>query len=253
MEERYHLAVKAVWEGAQDVKQMFGVVVSSQEKNYLDFVSKADKGAESIMVSLIGKHFPGDSILSEESGERKGETGFEWIIDPLDGTHNFLAGLWEWGCSLALTSENKILFGVCYFPMYNELFTAKKGEGAFRNAKSIRVSNKKEFKGQMFFCDSAFRLAPEKILRDIKRFSEAGCRLRSTGSFQFNMTRLALGQGVVVTNRAAKPWDIGAVSLIVEEAGGLVTDEKGNPWQINSNNILATNGSVHSEALRIFQ
>lgn len=258
-EERYVLALKTVMKAGQYMEKRFknvdSGVIASHLKGPLDLVSEVDKESERIIVSLIRRHFPYDGILSEESKEEKGESPFRWVIDPLEGTHNFLNGLRDWGCGLALenTERNVIVFGICYFPEWNEVFTAKKGEGAFCNGKKIRVSPAQKLKSQIFYCDSAFRFAPEKILRDIKQFCEAGCRLRSTGSFQFNMTRLAKGQAGAVTNRAVKAWDLAAPALIVEEAGGLVTDEKGNPYHMGSVNVLATNGLAHVEALRSFQ
>ena len=251
MKERHELAIEITKKAAAYLKQMFGQIVSGQEKSYLDLVSEADKAAESIMTALIQKYFPSDKILSEESKEKKGKSPFGWILDSLEATHNYLAGLDPWGCSAAVEEKGVVVFGACAFP--NKFFYGEKGGGAFCNSKRIHVSVTKQLRGQMFFCDSAYRFAPEMILRDIRRFCGTGCRLRSTGSFQFNMTRLALGLAGVVTNRSPKPWDVAATSLIVEEAGGIITDEKGNSWQLNSANLLATNGLVHREALKLFQ
>lgn len=259
MKERYELALEAVKKAGKYLQRCFEKVksgnVSSRWKGPLDLVSEADEISEHIIVSLIHRHFPHDGILSEESKEEKRGDQFRWIIDSLEGSHNFLTGcLREWGCSVALEDLEKetVVFGICFFPEWNEFFTAQKDKSSFCNGEKIRVSVVKEFRGQMFFCDSALRFAPEKILQDIKLFNEAGCRLRVYGSFQFAMTRLALGQGAIVINRTGKPWDNAAVSLIVEEAGGLVTDEEGKSWQVNSTNILASNRLLHQKALRIF-
>lgn len=250
---REKIAIEAVRLAGKDLRERFGAELQTETKFGISLVSEADKSAEKIILSLIGQHFPKDGILSEESQERAGESGFRWIIDPLDGTHSFLAGFWEFGCGLAIEKENEVIFGVCYFPMYDELFWAEKNAGAFCNNKRIWVSRVDNLRGQMFFPDSAVRLAPSKTMRDIARFTEAGCRLRVYGSLHFTLTRVARGQGAVVASRVAKPWDIAPAAIIVKEAGGKVTDEKGDPWHLISKNILATNGLVHDVALLLFR
>jgi len=226
--------------------------IAFREKSDLDFVSEADKEAEKSIIAEIKMHFPKDGILSEESEEVKGATNYRWIIDPLDGTHNFLAGFKEWGILLALEKKGEIVYGICFFPALDETFVAGKGKGAFINGKKIEVSKADDLRGQMFCSDGILRKKLKGILSDIEKFCAAGCRLRVYGSSPYSFIRVALGQALIATNRLAKPWDIAAPALIVEEAGGKVTDEKGNPWSIDSENLIATNGLVHKQALKIF-
>ncbi len=224
-----------------------------QEKGYLDFVSEADKEANKILISEINLYFPKDGILSEESPETGKKTIYRWIIDPLDGTHNYLVGFKEWGVLLSLEKKGKIIYGICYFPALKEIFIAEKGCGAFLNGEKIKVSDATDLRGQMFYSDGILRKKPREILRDIERFCAVGCRLRVPGSSPYSFTRVALGQAVIATNRFGKPWDIAAPALLVEEAGGKITDEKGNPWSVNSKNLIATNGILHEQALQLFR
>lgn len=251
--KRDELAFETVEKAGKYLRQMFGKKMSVQEKDDFTLVSEADKGAEDIIISSAREYFPEDGILTEESEEKTRKSPFRWIFDPLDGTHNFLAGLKEFSCGLALEKEGEIVFGICYFPMDDELFWAKKGKGAFCNNKKIEVSKERELQGQIYFAESSLRYCLKEGLEDINRFAQADCRIRIPGCFHFALTRIARSQGVATTSRIAQPWDIAPAAIILEEAGGMVTDEKGNPWQVNSRNILATNKLVHPEALKCFQ
>ncbi len=259
-EDRKSLAYSAVFKAGTRLLQIFEEKdkksISSQEKGYLDFVSEADKEAEKIIIAEIKMHFPKDGILSEESTEVEPEkrTNYRWIVDPLDGTHNFLVGFKEWGVLLALAKRSRIIYGICYFPALGEIFTAEKGKGAFCNGKKIKVSKATDLRGQMFCSDGTLRKKPKEILGDIERFCGAGCRLRVYGSSPYAFTRVALGQALIATNRMGKSWDIAAPALIVEEAGGKITDKEGNPWSVDSENLIVTNGNelVHKQALELF-
>jgi len=254
-EDRKSVAYSVVFKAGTHLLQLFeekNREISVQEKGYLDFVSEADKAANKILISKISTYFPKDGILSEESPETKSNTLYRWIIDPLDGTHNFLAGFKEWGVLLALKKRSQIIYGICYFPALGEIFTVEKRKGAFLNGEKIKVSDAVDLRGQMFCSDGILRKKPEEILRDIERYCGAGCRLRVYGSSPYAFTRVALGQALIATYRFGKPWDIAAVAFLVEEAGGKITDEEGNPWQIDSENLIATNGLVHEQVLELF-
>lgn len=246
----YSLVVKAGWHLLHMLEK--SKPINIQEKGYLDFVSEADKEAERMIVSAIKLHFPGDGVLSEESQETAGKTGYRWIIDPLDGTHNYLAGLKEWGVLLAIEKEGNVIWGMAYFPALKETFIVEKGKGAFFNDKKIKVSDTNDFKGQMFCSDGIMRKKPREILGDIEKFCGIGCRLRVYGSSPYAFTRVAMGQALIATNRLGKPWDIAVPALLVEEAGGKVTDENGKPWSIDSESLIATNGLVHDRACMLF-
>lgn len=255
MPTRENLAFKMAEIVGDKLIKMFGNVTEGKIKEgELETVSKADETAEETIRNLIMEYFFNDGILSEESEERKGTSGFRWIIDPLDGTNNFLFGMKEWGTLLALEENGQIIFGVCNFPALGEFFYAKKNKGAFLNGRKIYVSKSDRLKGNIFCCDSGVRFAPQKVIMDIEIFiTGAGCRLRIYGSGPYSMTRVAVGKAVVAINRTAKPWDIAAPALLVEEAGGFVVDGEGNLWKVDSASILTTNGRVYKEAFAFFQ
>ncbi len=246
----YSIVMKAGWGLLHMLEK--GKPRNIQEKSYMDFVSEADKEAEKIITSEIQMHFSKDGILSEESPEMERKTIYRWIIDPLDGTHNYLAGFKEWGVFLAIEKRKRVEWGMCYFPALEEIFVAEKGVGAFLNRREIKVSGTEDFKGQMFCSDGILRKKPKEILGDIGKFCASGCRLRVYGSSPYSFTRVAIGRALIATNRMGKPWDIAASALLVEEGGGKVTDEKGNPWSVDSENLIATNGLVHDKALSLF-
>lgn len=225
---------------------------SVKEKAHLDLVSNVDTEIENLVWLEINSRFPKDGVLFEESPEFKSHSRYRWIVDPIDGTHNFLAGFKEFGTSLALEEDGMVVFGMFYFPQLKELFVAEKNLGAFCNGEKIKVSKATDFSGEMFCSDGIMRKKPKEILKDIERFCAANCRVRIYGSSPYAMTRVALGQAIVATNRAGKPWDIAAAALLVEEAGGKVTDENGKPWSVDSENIIATNGILHQRALELF-
>lgn len=259
--QRREVAVLAAELASEYLKNRFGEWVLIEEKAPLDLVSDADKMAEKIIFGIINGFFPEDGVLSEESGMiSSNKTGYCWIVDPLNGTHNFLNGFKEWGTLLALTKEGEVVLGVCYFPLLQEFFFAEKGRGAYCNKNKLRVSEARNLRGEFFLSDGILRCKPREILRDIEKFCGAGCRLRVYGSNPFSFLRVAMGQAVVATNRLCKPWDIAAPALFVEEAGGKVTDENGNPWHLdsenlilNSENLIATNGILHEQALLLFK
>lgn len=251
--ERRRIALEIVFEAGDNLLNHFGKKISFKEKGSpLNLVSDADISSENILIRAIKKNFPEDGILSEEAGRIDASNGYRWILDPLDGTHSFLAGFPQFGVSIAVEKDGMVIFGVCFFPALREFLIAEKGCGSFLNNKKITVSPAKNLTGGMFLSDSIMRNKPEEIMRDITRFCGAGCRLRVFGSSLFAFTRVAAGQAIAASNRLGHPWDIAAAALMVEEAGGRVTDERGEPWSVDSKNLLSTNGFVHETALTLF-
>lgn len=215
-------------------------------------VSNIDLGAEKLFISTIREIFPDDGFLSEESEGIRSKSGFRWIIDPLDGTHNFLSGLPFFGCLIALEHDGVVVFSVCNFPATREIFVAEKGKGATLNGKKISVSKQGDFQAGMFLSDGNLKRSMAKIFADMKEFSSVGFRVRILGSAPFAMSRIACGQALVAVCYTGTPWDIAAPALLVEEAGGKATDLKGNGWSVYSDSLVVTNGLIHSEVLKLF-
>lgn len=250
--DRKKVAVRVVSSIGEFLKNAFGKRNKVNKKKDGSLVSDVDHKSEEIFIKEIRTHFPKDGILSEECGEVAGESDYRWIVDPLDGTHNFLAGLPIFGCFVALEKKGEVIFSVCFFPVLDELFIAEKGKGAELNGARVSVSKHRTLKGAIVIIDGKVQ-QDLKTLDDMKNFSGVGSRIRSFGSSPFAMTRVALGQAVVATSRCMKPWDLAPVALLVEEAGGKVTDSMGRKWLLSSNLTIATNGFIHTEALKNFK
>lgn len=250
-EARTQVAIKLARRSSDYLLAHFRNVRTGALKADGSLVSKVDSAIEKLVLSQIKAAFPYDGVISEESDAIKTQSGWQWIIDPLDGTHNFLAGLPIFGTLLALAYDGEVSFSICAFPALGETFVAKRKKGAFLNGKAIRVSPAKELKGAICLLDGNYRTARKQVLSDVSRFAQAGCRLRLFGSSPFSLTRVAAGQALIAINRAGTPWDIAASSLLVEEAGGNVTEPSGKPWSIHSKEIIATNGIAHNRVLTL--
>jgi myo-inositol-1(or 4)-monophosphatase len=247
--QRKIVALKALTAASAFLRKKFRTVEHAEEKADGTLVSEADHGSEKIILRELRKSFPDDAILSEESGETRGSSGYRWILDPLDGTHNFLASIPIFGILLALENRGTIIASFCAFPMFDEVFTAEKGKGAFLNGERIHVSSATELKGSVFLADGNSSQECEETLSDIRSLHARGSRFRMLGEGPFGMTRVALGSALIATMRLGKVWDIAAPALLVEEAGGKVTNLRGERWSLEPQPVLATNGLVHDTIL----
>jgi myo-inositol-1(or 4)-monophosphatase len=247
--ERKDVALQAVTTASLFLQEQYQKGHIGTEKSDGSLVSEADHGSDKIIIDTLQKSFPEDGLLSEEREEISGTSGYRWILDPLDGTHNFLCGIPLFGILLALEKEGEVILSFCVFPVLQETFIAEKGKGAFCNGVPIRVSSLKSLKGAMFLSDSNSRLEVDTIIGDLRPFLSSGCKFRFLGAGAFGMTRVALGSAHAALTRSEKVWDFAAPALLVEEAGGTVTDLTGKQWNVQSRSLLATNGSFHSEAL----
>lgn len=247
--QRKDVALQALKVASVFLKKQFRVAHRAETKDDGSLVSEADHGSEQRIMRALRTSFPDDAILSEESGETHGSSEYRWILDPLDGTHNFLAGIPLFGILLALEKKGKPIASFCVFPMFDEIFVAERGKGARLNGERIRVSSSGLLTGSMYLADGNSMVDFRAIIRDIQPLRAQGCRFRLLGEGPFGMTRVALGTALVATMRGGKVWDIAAPALLVEEAGGKVTDLAGKPWRLEPHALLATNGLVHDTVL----
>lgn len=235
---RFELAHRAVARVSQFLVSEFRTVRVGTRKSDGTLVSRVDLEAEKIVADLLRKNFPEDGTLFEESKEKSTKTGWRWILDPLDGTHNFLYGLPIWGCLLALEHNSELQFGLCSFPLLSETFSAQKGKGAFFNGKRIRVTRAQGLKGGMYLADGIKGEGSSFVSR-MKAAAESGVRTRLLGSAPYGFTRVAMGDAVAADMKSGKPWDIAAPTLLVLEAGGVVTDDRGKPWSLHTKDLWA--------------
>ena len=228
----------------------FGKIKEIEEKTFKDYVTDVDKKSEKIIVAAIKKKFPGHQILAEEGGEIGKKSDYLWVIDPLDGTHNYIAQLPIYGVSIALSFKGEVVVGVLYFPFFKELYEAEKGKGAYLNGKKIGVFPRPLQESIVFF-DSAFQKERERKLRDFRAVSRGVSKIRTLGCLSFQLAYIACGKAGGCIGWTGKPWDYAAGTLLVQEAGGRVTDFKGRLYSLKDTYVVATSGKVHGQLLNL--
>jgi len=222
--------------------------ISEKKKN--DFVTRADKESEEIIAARIRERFPRDGFLGEEGGRRgDGEEARIWIVDPLDGTTNFIAGFPFWCVSVAAREKGKIVAGVVWDPLRTELYAAERGGGAFRNGERLRVTKQPNLDGAFLATGFPFR-SKERIDLYLALFRALFLRaraIRRAGSAALDLANVAAGVFDGFFEFQLSIWDIAAGSLLIEEAGGRVTDFNGlrNHWR--SGNVVAGTVGVAEE------
>ncbi|MDP4535470.1 inositol-1-monophosphatase [Alkalimonas collagenimarina] len=222
-------------------------IVKSTEKSSNDFVTNIDQEAEQLIVQTLRKSFPGHSIIGEEHGNYGSQdSDYQWIIDPLDGTSNFIRGIPHIAVSIALKAQGKLDQAVVYDPLRGELFTASRGRGAQLNGRRIRVGNRPDLTGAMLATGFPF-----KQKQHLNTYSAifnslfpAVADMRRAGSAALDLAYVAAGRIDGFWEMGLKPWDTAAGELLVREAGGMVTDFAGGNNHMKSGNIVAASPKV---------
>lgn len=222
--------------------------VNISEKRPNDFVTEIDQQAEKEIIHIIRKAYPQHAILGEESGSTSGapENVYEWVIDPLDGTRNFIHGFPHFAVSIAVLLKGRIEHGVIYDPIRQELFTASRGKGAFLNQRRIRVSTRKLLKNCLLgtgFPSQRPELV-ESYTRGLTALLPLSGDVRRAGAATLDLAYVACGRLDGFWEMALKPWDIAAGSLLIREAGGLVSDFSGGEDWYASGNIVAASPRI---------
>lgn len=246
---RKELAIRACKQIGRILLANFGKSLKIKSKGDRDLVTNIDRKAEKIIIGLIKKHYPQDGILSEESSGCCSGSGFRWIIDPIDGTHNFIHHIDIFGTSVALEFKGRVILGLIYMPVTAELYTAEKGQGAFCNGKRIKVS-KRKIKESTLVYDSSIRYNKKPMLKSLGAVADRVFNLRMFGSTVRSLSYLAQGKVDIEIEFNDKVWDFAAGLLLVEEAGGKASDFQGRAWSTNSKRYIASNGIVHSDILK---
>lgn len=219
-----------------------------------DFATEADFAAEKLIVNMISRHFPEHDILSEEMGSANKKSDYRWIIDPLDGTHNFSFGIPFWATMLALEYKKEIVFSSIFLPSLGELCTAEKGKGTYLNGKQVQVSKRSQNEN-LILSFSGLRSYNKPDIRNIfeKTAKAFHKEMRVMGSIAVSGVFVASGRmdGIIATFNV--PWDMAPSYLIIKEAGGLVTDIKDKPWTIDSGSFIATNPQIHDKVIKILK
>ena len=252
--------VKACSKASKVLIRDFGEIEKLQValKGPGDFVTASDKKVEKILIDELQKARPNYSILSEETGEinNNKDEKFRWIIDPIDGTINFLHGVPHFAISVALEHKGEIISGIVYDPIKNELFSGEKGNGSYLNNQRMRVSGRTKLEDCIIFTGGPkFKSEDqEKSFEEyIKISKKIHAPIRKLGSASLDMCYVAAGRCDGFWQRNLNYWDIAAGIILVKEAGGFVTDLKGNNEYVENKTILATNSKINEEMVAILK
>jgi myo-inositol-1(or 4)-monophosphatase len=225
---------------------------SGQEKN---LVTEIDRKSEEIIIETIKKHYPSHDILAEESGTKGTSSDYRWIIDPLDGTTNFTHGLPVFCISIGLERKGELIAGVIYDPNLDELFTAEKGKGAYLDGKRLRVSEATNLGQSLLVTGFPYNITenPNHAVEHFVHFLMKAQGVRRMGSAAIDLAYVAAGRFDGFWEVALHPWDMAAGVLLVEEAGGKLTDFSGAPLNIYQKEMVASNGFVHQAILDVLR
>ena len=226
-----------------------------EQKAPNDYVSEVDRAAEAAIIDVLKTAYPQHSILAEESGESKTESDYLWIIDPLDGTTNFLHGFPQYCVSIALSVKGVVSQGVIYDPTRNELFTASKGGGAFLNDRRIRVSKRIHLQDCLIGTGFPTREMQnfDRYLAMFKDLTPKCAGIRRPGAAALDLAYVACGRYDGFWEMGLSAWDMAAGALMIKEAGGLVTDFAGNDDYLNAGTIVASTPKAFPALLQIVQ
>jgi myo-inositol-1(or 4)-monophosphatase len=236
-----------------------GRALQVSNKGAIDLVTEADLASEKLIIERIRSHYPRHAILAEESGssedsETPSAAEWKWIIDPLDGTTNYAHGYPCFCVSIGVERAGKLELGVVYDPMRNEMFAAERGQGATLNERPVRVSKVDDL-GRAMVCTGFpynVRERPD-FARDFTNFTMHAQAVRRDGSAALDLAYIACGRFDGFWEDGLNPWDLAAGVLLIEEAGGKVTDFNGTALDIYSAKVMASNGLIHDSMRQVLQ
>jgi myo-inositol-1(or 4)-monophosphatase len=241
-----------------------------KEKGRNDFVTVADRRAEDVVLRLLRARFPDHAIVAEESasasgggtagraagrGDRGAADGYRWFVDPLDGTTNFIHGVPLFGVSIGLADAQGMRAAAVYDPVRDEMFTAARGQGAFLNGKPLRTTRPARLTQALLVTGIPFRSHDrlDQYMTSLRAFMLGSAGIRRDGSAALNLAYVACGRYDGFWEMALSPWDVAAGSLLVDEAGGVVTDFHGRPGHLASGDIVAAGAELHPAMLRVIR
>jgi myo-inositol-1(or 4)-monophosphatase len=238
------------------IKEGFGTTFNIEYKtNESNLVTEIDKASEEMIIDFIKEKYPTHSILAEEGGDVKRNSEYLWVVDPLDGTTNFAHGLPIFSVSIGVQKNSETIVGVVYDVIRDIVFTAEKGSGAFANSERIKVSNVNKLEHSLLVTGFPYNIAenPEGAFERFTILTKKSRGMRRLGSAAIDFCYLASGVFDGFWEVHLHPWDICAGKLIVEEAGGIVTDFKGNSIDIFSKKILSSNNQIHKQITDVME
>ena len=255
LDDLQDVAIHAARESGTIQREWLGRDKGIELKGEINLVTEVDRRCEERIVEIIKKAFPLHNILTEETSMPELPSPYRWIIDPLDGTTNYAHEYPCFGTSVALELEGKIVLGAIYDPLLDELFTAQQGKGAFLNGGRISVSATERLTDALISTGFPYDLreSRENNLDHFNNFIMEARAIRRDGSAVLDLCYVAMGRFDGFWELKLEPWDVAAGKLLVEEAGGNVMDFRGGPLDIYGQEILASNGKIHGEMIRVLQ
>jgi len=253
MNPMVNIAVRAAREAGRVLTRSFNRLdtVKVTEKGKNEYVSEVDRNAEQAIIEVLRGKFPHHAILAEESGSHGGNE-YLWIVDPLDGTTNYLHGFPQFSISIALKVKGRLEVGVVYDPIKEDMFTASRGEGALLNDRKLRVTQRKGLHGALLGTGIPFRdfRFTENYMGMLKDLIKDTAGIRRPGSAALDFAYVAAGRLDGFWELGLAPWDFAAGALLVREAGGMVTDIAGGERFLETGNVIAGGLKVHNAMLR---
>ena len=253
-----NIMVKACRKASKVLIRDFGEIENLQVsvKGPGNFVTVSDKKVEKILIDELLKARPDYSVLSEEVGKINNDEAFKWIIDPIDGTANFLHGVPHFSISIGLEQNGEIICGIIYDPIKDEMFVAEKGNGSYLNNQRIRVSSRSKLKDCIIFTGGPEKGAKdmESSLKEYYNFSsKVQIPIRKLGSAALDMAYVAAGRCDGFWQRHLEYWDIAAGIILVKESGGLVTDYYGENKYLENKTLLVANSKINKEMIEVLK
>ena len=252
-----NFAIQTARDAGRLLAERFGRHLRVSNKSELDLVTESDLASERLIIDLIKTHYPRHAILAEESGTSPPaadgpQSDWRWIIDPLDGTTNYAHGYPCFCVSIGLEQNGRLELGIVYDPMRDEMFTAERGEGAALNGKKIQVSPTPNLASALLCTGFPYDVRERgEFARHFANFIMNAQGVRRDGAAALDLAYVAAGRFDGFWEEGLKPWDVAAGVLLIEEAGGKVSDYRGGPLEIFTPPILASNGLIHEQMMRV--
>lgn len=248
-----NVVVEAAQKAGEVLAHYFEMTALEREvKDDKSFCTRADRESEEIIVSILKKTFPGHGIVGEEGTNHNPNTRLQWIIDPLDGTNNFVNGIPLFAVSIALLENNTPILSVVYNPITRSLYSAEKGNGMIYNGKSARVSDQTADAGIVGFGPGG-KEGKQKLDRIFTNATLYFKSKRYLGATALELAYLARGGTEAFICLGLKKWDYAGGALLIQEAGGTITDFQGKPWTLDQNFFIASNGVAHNDLIKVMQ
>ncbi|MDQ3257168.1 MAG: inositol monophosphatase [Acidobacteriota bacterium] len=251
-----NFAIQTARDAGLVLAERFGrTTLQISNKGDIDIVTESDLASERLIIEHIRSHYPRHAILSEEAGASThdaDEGEYKWIVDPLDGTTNYAHGYPCFCVSIALQRAGEVILGAVYDPMRDEMFAAERGAGATLNGRRIRVSETDDLNRALLCTGFPYNVRERnQFVRHFSNFIMHAQAVRRDGAAALDLAYVACGRFEGFWEEGLRPWDVAAGKLLVEEAGGRVTRNDGTPFDIYTPPVLASNGLVHQQMMRV--